>query len=149
MQFYISHPCGTVFYHLINYLSSKSCPIDLLRKISEIIENMIFSLIFVLQEIWYFRQLRKTKKIWYLRWAFLRKCCFSCSVNLLRFMKLTIRYFAKVIRTIASFMPAAILGGPLFLKYWHHCKTYCLFFNSSRFLLWFAFILFGCIFWHT
>ena len=51
MQFYISHPCGTVFYHLINYLSSKSCPIDLLRKISEIIENMIFSLIFVLQEI--------------------------------------------------------------------------------------------------
>ena len=63
MQFYISHPCGTVFDHLINYLSSKSCPIDLLRKISEIIENMIFSLIFVLQEIWYFRQLWKTKKI--------------------------------------------------------------------------------------
>ena len=177
MQSYISHHArGTVFYHLINYLSSKSCPIDLLRKISEIIENMIFSLIFVLQEIWYFRQLRKTKKIWYLRWAFLRKCCFSCSVNLLRFMKLTIRYFAKVIRTIASFMPAAILGGPLFLKkpslrlendnfdastkishrirmvawkYWHHCKTYCLFFNSSTFFLWFAFILFGCIFWHT
>ena len=49
MQFYISHPCGTVFYHLINYLSSKSCPIDLLRKITEIIENMIFSLIFVLR----------------------------------------------------------------------------------------------------
>ena len=57
------HLRGTVFYHLINYLSSKSCPIDLLRKISEIIENMIFSLIFVLQEISYFRQLRKIKKI--------------------------------------------------------------------------------------
>ena len=80
MQSYISHhPRGTVFYHLINYLSSKSCPIDLLRKISEIIENMIFSLIFVLREIWYFRQLRKIKKIWYLRWAFLWKCCFSSS----------------------------------------------------------------------
>ena len=42
MQSYISRPFGTVFYHLINYLSSKSCSIDLLRKISEIIEN-IFS----------------------------------------------------------------------------------------------------------
>ena len=83
MQSYISHPRGTVFYHLINFLSSKSCPIHLLRKISEIIENMIFSLIFVLQEIWYFRQLRKMKKIWHLRWAFLRKCCFSCSVTYL------------------------------------------------------------------
>ena len=61
---------------------SLSCSIDLLRKISEIIENMIFSLIFVLREIWYFRQLRKIKKIWYLRWAFLRKCCFSCSVKI-------------------------------------------------------------------
>ena len=67
MQSYISHPRGTVFYHLINFLSSKSCPIHLLRKISEIIENMIFSLIFVLQEIWYFRQLRNIKKIKYLR----------------------------------------------------------------------------------
>ena len=82
MQSYISHHArGTVFYHLINYLSSKSCPIDLLRKILEIIGNMIFSLIFVLRKIWYFRQLRKIKKIWYLRWAFLQKCCFSCSVN--------------------------------------------------------------------
>ena len=82
MQSYISHHArGTVFYHLINYLSSKSCPIDLLRKISEIIENMIFSSIFVLREIWYFCQLRKIKKIWYLRWAFLRKCCFPCSAN--------------------------------------------------------------------
>ena len=61
MQSYISHPRGTVFYHLINFLSSKSCPIHLLRKISEIIEN-IFSLIFILQEI-YFRQLRNIKKI--------------------------------------------------------------------------------------
>ena len=80
MQSYIfHHPRGTVFYHLINYLSSTSCAIDLFWKISEIIENIIFSLIFVLQEIWYFRQLRKIKKIWYLRWAFLRKCCFLCS----------------------------------------------------------------------
>ena len=50
MQSYIFHPRGTVFYHLINYLSSKSCPIDMLRKISEIIENMIFSLISVLRK---------------------------------------------------------------------------------------------------
>ena len=55
MQSYISHPLGTVFYHLINFLLSKSYLTDLLRKISEIIENVIFSLIFVLQEILYFR----------------------------------------------------------------------------------------------
>ena len=54
MHSYISPPRGTVFYHLINFLLSKSCPIDLLRKIPEIIENMVFSLIFVLQKIWYF-----------------------------------------------------------------------------------------------
>ena len=51
MQSYISHPRATVFYYLINYLSPKSCPIDLLREISEIIENIILSLIFVLREI--------------------------------------------------------------------------------------------------
>ena len=45
MQSYISHSRGKVFYHLINYLSSKHCPIGLLRKISEIIEN-IFSLFY-------------------------------------------------------------------------------------------------------
>ena len=50
MQSYIFHRRGTVFYHLINYLSLKPCPSDLLRKILEIIENM-FSLIFVLREI--------------------------------------------------------------------------------------------------
>ena len=38
----MSRPRGTVFCHLINFLSSKSSPIHLLRKISEIIENMIF-----------------------------------------------------------------------------------------------------------
>ena len=42
--------------------------------------NMTFSLTFVLRKIWYFRQLRKIQKIWYLRWTFFRKCCFSCSV---------------------------------------------------------------------
>ena len=63
MQSYICHPCGTVFYHVINFLSLKSCPIHFFRKISEIIENMIFSLIFVLQEMLYFRQLWKVKKI--------------------------------------------------------------------------------------
>ena len=49
MQSYIFHPRGAVC-HLFNYLSSKSCPIDMLRKISEIIENMIFSLIFGLRK---------------------------------------------------------------------------------------------------
>ena len=56
MQSYISHLRGTVFYHLINFLLPKSCPVDLSQK------NMIFSLISVLRKI-YFRQLRKTKKI--------------------------------------------------------------------------------------
>ena len=51
MQSHISHPRGTVFYHLINFLLLKSCYIGLLQKLSEIIENMIFSLIFVLQKI--------------------------------------------------------------------------------------------------
>ena len=51
MQSYISHPRGTVFYHLISFSSSKPCPIHLLRKIAEIIENMIFSLIFVTENM--------------------------------------------------------------------------------------------------
>ena len=34
MQSYISYPCGTVFYHLIIFLSI-SCSIDLLQKINE------------------------------------------------------------------------------------------------------------------
>ena len=62
MQSYISHARVTVFYHLINFLSSKSCPIYLLRKILEIIENIIFSLIFVLQEISYFVNCGKSRK---------------------------------------------------------------------------------------
>ena len=35
------------------FLLSKSCSIDLLRKMSEIVENMIFSLIFVLRSKFY------------------------------------------------------------------------------------------------
>ena len=46
MQSYISHPRGTVFYHSIIFLSSKSCPVHLLREISKIIENMTFSFLF-------------------------------------------------------------------------------------------------------
>ena len=38
----MSRPRGTVFCRLINFLSSKSSPIHLLRKISEIIENIFF-----------------------------------------------------------------------------------------------------------
>ena len=79
MQSYISHPRGIVFNPLIIFFLSLSCSIDLLQKIQEIIENMIFSSLFVLRKIRYFRQLRKIKKIWYLRWAFLWKCCFSSS----------------------------------------------------------------------
>ena len=48
---------------------------------------MIFSLIFVLRKIWYFRQSRKIQNIWYLHWAFFRKCCFSCSNPLMIFLK--------------------------------------------------------------
>ena len=44
-----SHPRCTVFYHLIIFWSL-SYSIDLLRKITKILENMIFSLIFVLQK---------------------------------------------------------------------------------------------------
>ena len=72
----ISHPRGTVFYHLMSYLSSKSCPIYILWKTSEIIENMKFSWIFVLREIWYFRWLWKLKKIWYLRWESIHAVAF-------------------------------------------------------------------------
>ena len=66
MQSYISHLPGTVFNALIIFLSL-SCSIDLFWKLSEIVENMIFSLIFVLRKIWYLRHLRKIKKIWYSR----------------------------------------------------------------------------------
>ena len=84
MQSYISHRRGRLFNPLIFVFSflSLSCFIDLLRKISEIIENMIFSLIFALRKIWYFRQMREITKIRYLRSAFLRKCCFSCRVSM-------------------------------------------------------------------
>ena len=80
MQSYISHRRGRVFNPLILFFFFvNTCVIDLLRKILEIIEKMIFSLIFILRKIWYFRQMRQITKIWYLRSAFLQKCCFSCS----------------------------------------------------------------------
>ena len=65
MQSYISHRRGRVFNPLIFFFSllTLSCFIDLLRKMSEIIENMIFSSIFVLRKIRYFRQMRKLTKI--------------------------------------------------------------------------------------
>ena len=80
MQSYISHHRGRVFNPPFFSFLSLSCFIDLLQKISETIEKMIFSLIFVLPKI-YFRQMQKITKISYLRSAFLRKCCFSCSVK--------------------------------------------------------------------
>ena len=51
MQSYISHLRATILYRIIIFSNQISCPIDLLRKILEIIENMIFSLIFVLQKM--------------------------------------------------------------------------------------------------
>ena len=58
MQSYIFHPHGTFFNKVFNpliifffFFSPLSCFIDLLQKMSEIIENMIFSLIFVLRKI--------------------------------------------------------------------------------------------------
>ena len=105
MQSYSSHPRATVFYHLVNVLSSKSCPIGLLWKISEIIENMIFSLIFLLGKIWYFRQLWKINKIWYLGWAFLGKFCFSCSINCPSSWRAALLFFSLTtkISVLASF----------------------------------------------
>ena len=44
---YLSSAWYSILYHLIIFLSL-SRSIDLLQKISEIVENMIFSLIFVL-----------------------------------------------------------------------------------------------------
>ena len=80
MQSYISHRRGRVFNPLILFFFFvNTCVIDLLRKILEIIEKMIFSLIFILRKIWYFRQMRQITKIWYSRSTFLQKCCFSCS----------------------------------------------------------------------
>ena len=66
------------------FFLSTSCHFDLLWKILEIIENVIFSLVFVLRKIWYFSQLRKMQKIWYLGWTFFRKWCLSCSVVFIR-----------------------------------------------------------------
>ena len=80
MQSYISHLRGTVFYYLTNFLSSKSSSIHLLQKISEIIENVIFSLISNLQEIWYFVSCGKSRKYDIYVERFYEKCCFSCSV---------------------------------------------------------------------
>ena len=61
MQPYIFHQRGTVFYYLIFFFFSKSCFIDLLRKISEIIENIFFNN-FRFTENMIFHQLRKIKK---------------------------------------------------------------------------------------
>ena len=81
MQFYISHPRGTVFYNLISFLSSKPCPIHLLRKISEIVrkydilfnfrftENMIFSSIAENQENMIFTSNVITKMLFFMQ------CC--------------------------------------------------------------------------
>ena len=43
-------------------------------------------------------------------------------LNLLRINKPTIRYLAKVMKTIISCMPATILG-PLFYRYLEHDKV--------------------------
>ena len=53
ISLYISHGRGTVFNTLIIFFPFLllACFIDLLRKTSEIIENMKFSLIFVLRKI--------------------------------------------------------------------------------------------------
>ena len=72
MQSNISHPRGTVFYHKINFFYKNLA----LLIIGNYKKNIIFSLIFVLRTMWYFRQLREIQKKWYLRWAFLRKCFF-------------------------------------------------------------------------
>ena len=76
---YLSSAWYSIF-SFIQFFIIKIFPYWFLTKSIEIIENMIFSLLLVLQKIWYFRQLRKIKKI-YLRWAFLQKYCFSCSVT--------------------------------------------------------------------
>ena len=69
MQSNISHPRGTVFYHKINFFY-KNLAILIIGNYKK---KIIFSLIFVLRTMWYFRQLREIQKKWYLRWAFLLK----------------------------------------------------------------------------
>ena len=53
-------------------------------------------------------------------------------LNLLRINKSTIRYLAKVIGTIISYMPAAILG-PLFYRYLENDKVTSLRLNKGNF----------------
>ena len=53
-------------------------------------------------------------------------------LNLLGINKPTIRYLAKVIGTIISFMPAAILG-PLFYRYLENNKVFSLRLNKENF----------------
>ena len=74
MQSYISHPSGTVFNPLINFVIILLYWFVTKHVEMKIIENVIFYLSSVLLKTWYFRQLRK---MGYLRWAFLRICCFS------------------------------------------------------------------------
>ena len=74
MQSYISHPSGTVFNPLINFVIILLYWFVTKHVEMKIIENVIIYLSSVLLKTWYFRQLRK---MWYLRWAFLRICCFS------------------------------------------------------------------------
>ena len=83
-------------FNLFFFLSLTSS-IDFLRKITKIIENMTFSLIFLLRKIWYFRQFWKIIKIWYLRSVFLQKCCFSCSVSLKKIGKIIFVLVLKIL----------------------------------------------------
>ena len=53
-------------------------------------------------------------------------------VNLLRINKPTIKYLTKVIGTIISFMPAAILG-PLFYRYLENEKLFSFRLNKGNF----------------
>ena len=76
MQSYSSHPCATVFYNLINVLSSKSCPVGLLRKILEIIENMMFSFKFRFTENMIFSSIAENQENMIFTLSFLRKYCF-------------------------------------------------------------------------
>ena len=56
----------------------------------------------------------------------------NLAVNLLRINKPTIKYLKKVIETIISFMPAAILG-PLFYRYLENEKLFPFRLNKGNF----------------
>ena len=114
MQSFISHRRETVFYHLFNFFLSKSCPINLLWKISEIIENMIFFLIFVFRENMIFPLIGKNQE----------NMIFTLSVftKMLFFMQWL--YYSNIFLKLQTFSSATFSPRFYCLVFWTSCSSF-------------------------